>query len=171
MIRPRFEGIPTELTELRQWILWRKVLRGGKEVKLPWSVYDQPASTTDPETWHEFECVVMRYDEQRHAGIGFVFVKGGGYTGIDLDSCRDPKSGVIMPWAQRWIDRSNTYTEISPSGTGVKMWLRTTVDIDKGRNIKINEAGTDPQKAPGVEMYTHGRYFAMTGHVINDFGN
>jgi hypothetical protein len=51
--------------------------------------------------------------------------------GIDLDTCRDPKTGEIAPWAQEIIDRFQTYTEISPSQTGVKLFFTYRI-VDQG---------------------------------------
>jgi primase-polymerase (primpol)-like protein len=170
MIEPNFSTVPEELVNRRQWVLWRMIMRGGKETKIPWSVYDKPASSTDPETWHEFESVVMRYRSGYHAGIGFVFVDGDGFAGIDLDSCRHPGSGQIAKWAQQWLDKSeDAYAEVSPSETGIKIWVRSDMKLDKGRNIKIEEQPLVPGKKPGIEIYTHGRYFAVTGKRLKDF--
>lgn len=170
MMVPDFQKIPFELQNRRQWVLWRVIKRDGKETKIPWSVYDKAASSTDPDTWHEFECVVMRYREGYHAGIGFVFAVGDGYAGIDLDACRNAETGAIARWAQQWIDKSNDcYCEISPSETGVKIWIRSDLTLDRGRNIKVQEEGTTPAKKPGIEIYTHGRFFAVTGRKIKDF--
>jgi putative DNA primase/helicase len=169
MIEPNFIGVPERLQELRQWVLWRNIKRDGKDTKVPWSVYDKPASSTDPETWHEWECAVMRYTPGYHAGIGFVFSQHDGLAGIDLDSCRNPETQVISPWAQRWLDKSDGYAEISPSGTGLKIWIASEQRLDKGRNIKIDETALVPGKKPGIEIYTHGRYFAVTGHKLKDW--
>jgi len=169
MIKPRFDTVPEELKNQRQWILWKLIMRNGKEIKMPWSVYDQPASSTDPATWHEFECAVMRYDENKHAGIGYVFQDGGGYIGIDLDSCRHPETKEVAPWAKRYVDMSPGYIEVSPSGTGVKIWERSDARLPIGKNIKINEQPLWPGKKPGIEVYSHGRYFAVTGHIIKGF--
>lgn len=170
MLKPRFDTVPEILRDRQQWILWRLVIRDGKEVKLPWSVYDDSASSTNPDTWHSFECVVMRYEPAKHAGIGFVFAEDDGFAGVDLDSCRDPKTGIIAPWAKRWLDQQeDCYAEVSPSETGIKIWLKCDLKLGKGRNIKINEHPVVPGKLPGVEMYTQGRYFAFTGHRIKDF--
>lgn len=170
MIAPRFDLVPDELVNRRQWILWKVFRRSGKDVKVPWSVYDVPASSTDAATWHEYEVAVCQYDPDRHAGIGFVFAVGDGFAGVDLDSCRDPMTGQIQPWAQKYLDEcADAYVEVSPSGTGVKMWLKSDLVLDKGRNFKIDAVGTDPAKKPGIEMYTQGRYFAVTGHRLRDF--
>ena len=169
IIRPNFNTIPDALKDRNQWVLWRMVNRGGKEVKLPWSVYNKAASTTDDSTWSSFECAVMRYDESYHAGVGFVFKAGGGLAGVDLDACRNPQVEQIADWALTYIEKANTYTEVSPSGTGVKMWLKTTKDF-KGQNIKLDYPPIIPGgKKPGIEYYTHGRYFAVTGKVLKGF--
>lgn len=170
MIRPRFDTVPECLRDRRQWILWKMLKRGGKDVKMPWSVYDAAASSTDPETWHEYETAVMRYDPNKHAGIGYVFADGDGFAGVDLDACRHPESGKIADWARRWLaDNDDAYAEVSPSGTGVKMWLKSDLSLDRGRNIKIDEKPMVPGKKPGIEIYTHGRYFAFTGFVLRQF--
>lgn len=172
MIRPNFATVPQELQDVNQWVLWKLVIRDGKEIKMPWSVYDQPAKSNDASTWSTFECAVMRYDEQKHAGIGFVFAVGDGFAGVDLDSCRDPETGAIAKWAQDHIDEANSYTEISPSGTGVKIWLKSELHLPKGRNIKLDHPpSVRGGKKPGIEIYTQERYFAVTGHVIRGFAS
>ena len=168
MTGKHFAAVPQAMQDVRQWILWRMVERGGKPVKLPWSVYDAAASSTDPETWHDYECAVMRYREGYHAGLGFVFAEGGGYGGCDLDGCRDPQTGVIDQWAWRYIDRLRGYTEISPSGTGVKIFFRTSKASPKGMNRKL-DLPAKHGKTPGVEVYTQGRYFAVTGQVVRGY--
>jgi len=52
-------------------------------------------------------------------GIGFVFADSGTVAGIDLDDCRDPDSGDLEGWADDLLDDVETFTEISPSGTGL----------------------------------------------------
>jgi AAA domain len=42
---------------------------------------------------------------------------------MDIDHVRDPITGTIEGWAQRFLDRaSHSYAEISPSGTGLRIW-------------------------------------------------
>ena len=171
LIRPDFNSVPDELRDLNQWVLWKIITRGGKPTKVPFSVYHKPASSTDEATWSSFECVVMRYDESQYAGIGFVFRNGCGYLGVDLDGCRDPNTGIMADWSLAEVEKANTYTEISPSGTGVKMWVRSS-KIVKGVNIKLDHPkmiGCD--KKPGIEFYSMGRYFAVTGKVLRGFPN
>lgn len=163
-----FKNVPEAMQHERQWILWRSIVRGGKLTKVPWSVYDQPASSTAPETWHDWECAVIQYRPTYHAGLGFVFRENGGFAGIDLDGCRNPETGEIDEWAWVTIDRFKTYAEISPSGTGVKLFMRCSRSISKGINKKL-DMPAKYGKTPGIEVYTHGRYFAVTGNVIRGY--
>lgn len=164
------ERIPEKMRDLQQWVLWRAIDRNGKATKVPWSVYDAPAKSTGPETWAAFDSVVMKYDEQRHAGIGFVFTLDDPFTGIDLDGCRHPETGVIADWAWRWIRAIDSYTEVSPSGTGVKIFTTVENQYHNGMKQELDvERVSD--KTPAVEIYSTGRYFAVTGIKVDINGN
>ena len=157
-------NVPDELQNEVAWVLWRSIQRDGKSVKLPWSVYDKPASSTDPATWAAFDTVVEKLREGYHAGIGFVFAEDSPFCGVDLDGCRNPQTGEIDQWAIPWIKALNSYTEVSPSGTGVKVFCRSSLSL-KGVNQKIDQPNRYG-KEPGIEVYTSGRYFAVTGQVV-----
>jgi putative DNA primase/helicase len=86
------------------------------------------------------------------AGVGFVFTKDDPYAGIDLDHCRNPETGEIAPWAQAIVDYLSSYTEVSPSGTGVKIFVRGALPAGAHKSA--------------IEAYDSGRYFTVTGlHV------
>jgi len=163
-----FHNVPPAIRDENNWVLWKNVIRGGKSTKIPYSVWDAPASSTDASTWSTYESSVIRFDEAQHAGIGFVFAAGGGFAGIDLDGCRNPKTGVIEEWAWKVIERFHGYTEISPSETGVKIWIPCSASVAKGINKKLAEKAVS-EKSPGIEIYTQGRYFAFTGNVIKGY--
>lgn len=157
--------IPATMQDLTQWVLWKSIVRKGKTTKIPWSVFNAPASSTGPETWAAFDTVVEKYDTNRHAGIGFVFTLDDPFTGIDLDGCRNPQSGMITDWAWKWIKQMNSYTEVSPSGTGVKIFAEIGDQYHKGMKQDLDvERVSD--KSPAVEIYSTGRYFAVTGMEI-----
>jgi len=158
--------IPEGMQNLQQWILWRAIPRGDKINKVPWSVYDQPASSTNSKTWAAFDTVVEKYDDKRHAGLGFVFTLDDPYTGIDLDGCRNPETGQITDWAWKWINAIESYTEISPSGTGVKIFATVNNQYHNGMKKDVEEERVS-DKNPGVEIYSTGRYFAVTGMKVN----
>ena len=156
VLAPDLDSIPTELQSLDRWVLWRNVLRtgpNGKEswTKVPFTGTGASASSTNQATWCSYTAAVDEYVLGEYDGIGIVL--GGTLHGIDLDDCRDPATGVLSDLAQETLDRVEGYAEVSPSGTGIKIFTRT--NLDRGRTKK------------GVELYKDGRYFTVTGHAIN----
>jgi len=93
-----------------------------------------------------------------YAGIGFVFSADDPYLGVDLDDCRDAGTGQIAAWAQVIITNLHTYTEVSPSGTGVKLLLRATKPGPRTRPTKSD--------ARHIEVYDTQHYFALTGQHL-----
>jgi hypothetical protein len=69
---------------------------------------------------------------------------------VDLDHCRNPETGEIAPWAQQLVNALHSYTEVSPSGTGVHIYVRGQL-AEKGR------------KRGDIELYDRERYFTVTG--------
>jgi hypothetical protein len=82
-----------------------------------------------------------------------VFSVDDPYCGVDLDDCVTPQ-GEVKAWAQAIIDNLDTYAEISPSGTGVKLLVRATLP---GKGLKKKHHDGE------VEIYDRGRYFTLTG--------
>ena len=144
-----------DIRELRQWVCWRWEERDGKLTKIPYTPRTGTrASSTNPDTWSGYQEAVRACREHDYSGIGFVFTKEDDLCGIDLDDCRDPESGEIDGWAQKVIELLDSYTEISPSGTGVH--ILTRAKLPAGRNRKER-----------FEAYDRGRYFTVTGrHLV-----
>jgi putative DNA primase/helicase len=99
--------------------------------------------------------------------------------GVDLDTCRDPGSGQIEKWATEVIDRFASYTEVSPSGAGVKViFTYASNDLAMLRDMRLIEPGNGTTRKPGygrqfkrangsdhppaIELYLGNRYFAVT---------
>lgn len=145
--------IPQELLPLPHWVGWRAEQRNGKSTKVPVDPKSgHKADTTDANTWGDSESAIAAVEKFKLSGIGFVFT-GAPYTGVDLDDCRDPKTGVVQGWAMDIIKQLDSYTEASPSGRGVHIFVRGKLPAGRRRKGK-------------VEMYDTGRYFTMTGHHI-----
>jgi len=148
------ENIPPALRGLPQWVGWRYVERGDKLTKCPINpVNGARADSTDPSTWGTFDQAVAAYQSDSLAGVGFVFTMESGFCGVDLDDSIDPATGELKPWACRIVDNLNSYTEVSPSGTGVKIFLRASKPGTRCR--KAYEDGK-------IEMYDAGRFFTVT---------
>jgi hypothetical protein len=143
---------PDELQTRPQWVLWRMV----KGTKVPFDARTHRAADyTDPDAWSTFAdaCAAFHAKPGRYAGVGYVFSPDDPYTGIDLDKCV-VDGEIVVPEAAALVARLDTYTEISPSGTGVKLWVRGS--IPKGFNRLL--AGISR-----IEMYDRVRFFTVTG--------
>ena len=120
-----YESIPAELKRLPNWVNWRFADdpdRPDRKRKIPINpVTLDAAQSNNPATWASFDVAVGRLSSGVD-GIGFMFAPapdGTRYFGVDLDGCRDATTGAIASWAQEIIERLDSYTEVSPSGTGV----------------------------------------------------
>lgn len=146
--------IPAELRAHKQWVSWRfapPAKPGGKPRKILYTPgTDRRASSTNPATWGTLEAANADVTAGRADGIGFVFTEKDPYFGIDLDDCRDPETGAVEPWALATVERFATYTEPSPSGTGLHII---------GRGVK---PGRDCRKGAQIECYDTARYFTFT---------
>jgi|TARA_Y100000310_G_scaffold340907_1_gene438264 hypothetical protein len=144
-----------ELAEHSNWVAWREVIRGGKATKVPIDPKTGKfASVTNPRTWGTFdEAYALCQQSVEYAGIGFVFTDRLPYTGVDLDKCREPETEALEDWATGYVEKLSSYTEVSPSATGVHIIVRGKPTLDRKRIGKL-------------EVYPSLRYFTVTGvHV------
>jgi putative DNA primase/helicase len=152
------EGIPETLRALPRWVGWRYELAKGKWTKTPVNVWTgNHASSTDPGTWATFEQARAAYRSGGLDGIGIVLAQDGdgpALVGIDLDHCRDPRTGELQPWAQEIISGLDTYAEVTPSSCGVRAFV--IGNLPPGRRKRGN-----------VEVYSTGRYLTVTGHRLD----
>ena len=101
----------------------------------------------------------------RFDGVGFVFSPDDPFCGVDLDGCRDPETGTMAEWAREIVLLFGTYSEVSPSKTGVKLFLRGKSPMDRGRKQELDVPKVC-DKQPAIEVYDQGRYFAVTGWTL-----
>jgi hypothetical protein len=156
------QDIPAALTDRPQWVLWKTITRKGEPTKVPFQLDGSEAKSNDPTTWSSFADVSRHADQGGCDGIGYVFSEDDDFVGIDLDGCRDPETGNLAEWAANVIGKLDSYSEVSPSGSGVKIFVRGQSPFSTGKNRKLDEP-TIGGKAAGVEIYEKGRYFCVTG--------
>jgi primase-polymerase (primpol)-like protein len=128
-LRVKDTTIPAELKALRRWVCWRAqdavdCRTGG------------PADLTDPATWATFEKALACYREQGLDGIGFVLT-GDGYCVVELDDCHDPRTGQLAPWASDLVKQLDSYFEVSTSGTGVTVFVRSLLPTGGRRHESV----------------------------------
>jgi replicative DNA helicase len=153
--------IPAKLRRCAQWVNWKSIKRNGGDVKLPIQPNGKPASSSDSATWSAYAELAT----EGVSGAGFVFSLDDPYIGIDLDGCRDPRTGEVDDWALEVLDRMPTYAEVSPSGTGIKLVGIADESWVHVNKVKVDAVGRGG-KAAAVEVYDHGRYFAITASVV-----
>jgi hypothetical protein len=152
--------VPALLKGLPQWVRWRlEPGASGKPTKVPYQVNGAKASSTDPNTWTDYRTAVEGVKINGCVGVGFVVTEG--IVGFDLDGCRNPKTGEVAEWADRIVDALDSYTEITPSLTGLRVWVRgEAADKDHVFNLSPEVGYGDKVK---IEVFTEARYFTVTG--------
>ena len=162
-----FDNLPDipairELKTHAQWVAWKYATRTNADgttfpTKAPVNPHtNHNAKSSKPRTWGTFEQAVKCAQCCGHAGIGYMLAENDDISGGDFDKVRDPATGELPDWAQEIVDLGETYTEISPSGTGVRMFWRGKLPGNKA--IKCDPAG--------VEIYSARRYLTITGNRI-----
>jgi hypothetical protein len=163
IIPPAIEPLAAE----KRWVVWKLKWVTGKDGKRkptkPPFCADAPnrhASSTDPSTWCDLKTAMLAYTEERCDGIGFALL-GSDIGAVDLDDCRDCRTGVIHSWALDAITRSGSYAEVTPSNEGVRV-------IGLAAGAHLHRKFTVPN-ANGVscELYRRAeRYITITGQQI-----
>lgn len=147
------EALPTEIRTSSRCVIWRhESTATGGTTKVPYVATDplRKASSTDPKTWRSFADAQAAVEDGKGDGPGFAL--GDGYVGVDIDHCVDA-DGTLDADAQAIVTLVQSYTERSPSGTGIHILVRGA--LPAGR-----------RKKGRYEIYDGGRYFTLTGaHV------
>ncbi len=130
------------------WVLWKK----ENGTKVPYQPNGRKASSTDRSTWSTYAEVAAVKDQ--FSGLGFMF--DGSTLGIDLDHVLD--TGTLSPEIEAFVTACHSYTEISPSGTGLHIVFQLTEPLELEANKHKNEDGTS------YECYTKARFFTYTGN-------
>jgi len=156
MLELNFENIPCELKAAGRWVCWKSMYDGKAWKKKPFCArrgcprFGKVCDHTDPNNWSAFSEAREAFERGGLDGIGFAL--GDSYAGIDLDDCRDLETGEIAAEVREVIERFDSYAEVSPSGTGIKIFC-------KG---KLPHSG----KRGSFEGYSSKKYFTVTGHHI-----
>lgn len=151
--------VPQAMQTTNQWVVWKLDQRNGKGCKVPYQVTGQRASSTDPTHWTSFDDANRCLDENwgQYNGLGFVFSLADDFVGIDLDNCFDDE-GKLDDWAEDVLSHFPSYTEMSPSGKGLKIFCQGKPNLTRGRRLNI-----PGKEGAHLEIYSSGRYFTVTG--------
>jgi putative DNA primase/helicase len=172
--------VPQALKDRPQWLMWRLVQKAGaaKPAKLPYyrnghlrgwpkgKPADGAATDAQPnvEQGHELDrAALVTFDEAldalrstRWAGIGFAFLPGDGLIGIDIDGAIDADTGEVSQRCRQILAACSSYTEASPSGKGLHVYVEGHTETFKSDDI-------------GVEVYCSAQFFTVTGRRWSDY--
>lgn len=136
-----------------RWMNWRFEPRKDKKpgmTKIPRNPRGGNGSSTDFRTWATYD-----YAKKKSENVGIVFKPDKKLLGIDIDHCLE--DGKIVHEKKdeilAFLKALDTYTEVSPSGTGLHAYLAIS-----------DEDGFTPiaNRHQPYEFYVAGRYFTVT---------
>ena len=157
--KPMYDKLPQTLKADGAFCLWQyEKDRSGRLTKVPYQTNGIKASSTDRATFTSFDDAASHMDGYSGIGLG-VF---DDLAAIDIDHC--VVDGALSEMALDIIRIMDSYTEYSPSGTGVRILFRVRdIAYDKERYY-INNRGI------GLEVYVAGytkRFVTVTGNAIS----
>src|SRR5713101_1297498 len=138
--------LPAALTDLvieTRWVIWRwqYVPARKKWTKVPFQPADprRKARSNDPSTWSSHDASVDVVESRKADGIGFM-LKDSNVAAFDIDDCRNPETGEIASWAWKLVIEAASYTEVTVSGTGLRI-----IGLGAGPHVHRNQVmpGTD----------------------------
>src|SRR6266542_2726960 len=119
---------PKPLRPLKGWLLWRYEggANGGKPRKVPYYVngkrrYGMQGSSEDRTQLACFEKAHAAYQRGGYEGLGLAMLPEWELVGLDFDKCIH-QNGRVEATVLDLL--SDTYVEKSPSGTGLRAFMR-----------------------------------------------
>lgn len=160
LIAPNPDTIPLQLRQAKRWAPWRAEWnpRKAKWTKIPHRANrpEHGLSNKNQTGWTTFEhaMAVYKANPDKFAGVGYLMTGRHGVTGVDLDHC--VTDGKIDDWAQEVAAKFDSYTEISPSGTGLHIMVAGDVPEDWTNHDR------------GIEVYggNEARFLCVTGQQV-----
>lgn len=152
------QRLPQAMRALPQWLVWRLEQAGGekKPRKVPYYTSGarrkgEQGSERDRQRLVTFDAAVQALERGGDwSGIGFAFLRGDGLIGIDIDGAIDAETGEVSSRCQAIVAACASYTERSPSGTGVHIIVQGQTDTFKNNAV-------------GLEVFCGRQYFTCTG--------
>lgn len=144
------KNTPLNLRARKQFVCWKYEWLNGKWKKIPYNPNTgKPASSVSYKTWSDFDTACKAVDKYNFDGVGIMFAQG--VMGIDIDHCIDGNCNITDS-AKEIISCVNSYTEYSPSGSGIHI-------------LAFGELPGIRTRTGNYEMYSKGRFFTLTGNL------
>src|SRR5665213_2547812 len=156
------ENIPAFLKEFLLWCTWVSSIIDSEgrvnQGKFPVSALRGTLiGVNRPWQWFDFKEAVAAYQRGVGVGLGVLLRAEDNIVGIDLDDAIGD-DGKIKIWAWQLVQGLPTYWELSPSGRGLRAFVRGTLPPDCPRKQSIADGR--------IEVYCEGRFLTVTGHRL-----
>lgn len=141
--------VPESIKNKDCWIVWQYEERDGqdklkkvpKNPRRPRKIHN--CDFTDPSNGVPFDKAKKAIDISQQEfsdngldGIGLQLIEENDLVGIDLDNII--QNGEMQKWGHSLLDDFDSYSEVSPSGTGAHVLVRGEIDDELGnRNDEI----------------------------------
>lgn len=165
--------IPTRLRMLKTWLVWKLIQKPGekKPRKVPFYVSGEPreggqGTDADRGLLTTFDKACAALAAGRYTGLGLAVLPDCGIVALDFDHCVD--SGVVDPRIAALI--AGTYSEVSPSGTGVRAFYEGALRSRKD-NADKKDRNADGSRLDGkfdVEFFGSTGFVTVTGNATDD---
>ncbi len=155
---------PALLAGRSQWLMWRYEpgeTAEKKPRKMPYYAdggrrFGDQGSDRDRARLVDFAAAVEAAAAADMDGVGLAFLPGDGLVGIDLDAMINPDTGEVSERLEQIVAACDSYTEWSPSGTGVHV-----IGLS-------DEAATFKSNKIGIEVFVGRQFFTFTGARFGD---
>ncbi len=160
LLRPDPDVLPEELRNIPQWVRWSYVKKPNtkKPAKVPfYTTGNRAASSTDPATWGTFQEALENVGQDSTVGVGFVLTAEDPYVGVDFDHVIS--DGRLDPTVAAILEDLHSYSEVSPSGTGVRVIVRGRIPVDTKHKADLGNGAV-------LELWDRKRFVTMTGNLL-----
>ena len=153
------------LLALPVWVLWRWEEKRDKDGNTKWTkppiqTNGRLAKNNDPSTWTTHAKAIAALNQGRGDGIGLMLAGCSGMIALDLDDCRNAETGELQPWAQELVDAAASYTEVTPSGEGLRI-------IGVGNIGSVQRRFNGLPDGGALEIFSEcNRYICVTGAQV-----
>lgn len=154
-------AVPSLLRDLPGWLCWRyeRIEGSGKAIKVPYYAnggrrYGRQGDARDRASLVPLERALERAKARGMDGVGLAMLADWGVTALDFDACVDTHGHLPAELEALVCD---TYAEYSPSGKGVRAFVKGALGDRKSRAIADRY---------GVETFTASGFVTVTGNPL-----
>lgn len=153
-----YSVIPANMVNLPNWV--------ARQGKIPYGINGKPAKSNTPSTWSTLQKVkdFLKGAPPAYNGLGFMLERKNNIVCVDIDHCLE--NGKPNRTASKVLEKLDTYTEKSQSGTGLHFFGPATVSKSSVKFKSPFDDGTDIEIYAGLDDKNNcGRFIAFTGNV------